>query len=606
MIDVDDTLRSELHRLVPIDSRRDWSEVVGRAGLRRELALRRSAIGAAVVAAAALLAVATPLGATLVRGFDDFSAWLSGEPGTPASEREQQEFDSANARSWLRFPQGTRLRHLTTAKAGDSNVELLGFRAGSSALCLRLSISGELEASRMNCAPLDELRRTGGPARAVIVDYGVGKGDKVAWYGIDRIHSSSLQITAGIAADGVLGVVLEDDAGRHEVPISSNAFLYIAERPEVGQRVSRIWARTRTGLVAVPFAPAPFGMGLGPPSRPAPAAPAVDRKLSGGRIGWLEGREPRGDSLDVLPPRALSLGRRYRANLLFGRVVTPDPDRPIRLVVTLNASRPAGPAAGLCTWLATRGGAGGGCSPYPDVFEHSLIPAGLMGDGSRAFVTLSGMASDDVARIEALLADGQRSAIPLADNAFLVDLPRANLPARLIAYDDEDRVIDVSRPFHDFGARGPGPARGRAKSLLRVAGFGGATAELFVGPATDGGECVYVKTFVDRQHGGVSVGCYARDWRGPALQLGVNFPPHFVDGRVRPDIKTVRLRFADGSMTTLTPTRGYVLWAAPREHLEQQRSVVAAEGLAADGSVLARQSLRPERATRSRRSSSRD
>jgi hypothetical protein len=99
----------------------------------------------------------------------------------------------------------------------------------------------------------------------------------------------------------VRSVVLEDDAGRHEVPVASNAFLYVAEQPDVGQRVSGIWARTDDGLVAVHFAPAPFGIGAPIPSRPAPAPPEIERQVEGGRITWLEAREPRGEPLDVLP-----------------------------------------------------------------------------------------------------------------------------------------------------------------------------------------------------------------------------------------------------------------------------------------------------------------
>ena len=103
--------------------------------------------------------------------------------------------------------------------------------------------------------------------------------------------------------------------------------------------------------------------------------------------------------------------------------------------------------------------------------------------GFNAFLTVSGVASDDVARIDALLADGQRAEVPLVDNVFLIDLPRANLPARLVAYDEEDRVIGVDRPLSDFGGLGRAqPARGRARSLIRVEGYEGATAELFVGP----------------------------------------------------------------------------------------------------------------------------
>jgi len=369
MIDLDDRLRSELNELIPIDSRRDWGEIAVRSGLARERSRRRWAITVgALVAAAALLVVATPLGAGIARGLDDFSSWLTGEPGAPASAQDQREFDRSNARSWLRVPRGTELRHLATARAGDATVVLFGFRSGSSALCLRVKVTGSAPASATNCAPLGELRRAGGPARVVIVDHAVGQGDKVAWYGIDRFQSAKLQITAGITTDAVRSVVLEDDSGRHEVPAAANAFVYVAANPEVGQRVNRVWARTDAGLAAVPFAPAPFGMDAGGSSRPAPPAPAIERHLSGGRIGWLDSREARGDSLDVVPPRdrsGISHGLGGETNVLFGRVLTPDPDRPVRIVLTLNASRHFGPAAGLCMMTLTRGGGGGGSYGVP-------------------------------------------------------------------------------------------------------------------------------------------------------------------------------------------------------------------------------------------------
>lgn len=78
---------------------------------------------------------------------------------------------------------------------------------------------------------------------------------------------------------------------------------------------------------------------------------------------------------------------------------------------------------------------------------------------------------------------------------------------------------------------------------------------------------------------------------------GHMYVKHFVDRqRQRPrrsDVRTVRIRFADGSATTLTPTRGYILWAASEEHLDETTGVVGAEGLGANGSVVARQSLKP-------------
>jgi hypothetical protein len=589
VIDVEDTLRGELHRLVPIEARPDWEEVVARSGLKRERARRRWAVAMAVALTAAALGVATPLGSAIVNGLGDFSAWLSGQPGSPVTQQEQREFDEANARSWLGFPEGTKLRRLITHRAGSTTVELLGFRSGSSALCLRVVAKGAAPGKAMSCAPLAELQRAGAPARVVIVDHGVGRGRDAAWYGIDFIRSSALRMTAGIAADDVRSVVLEDDTGRHEVPARSNAFLYVAVEPKVEQRVLRIWARTSNALAPVSFAPAPFMFGGRPAvARPAAPAPDVERQLTGGRIGWLEAREERGDALEVLPPRARSsvLGHPtgVGSNVLFGRVLTPDEDRPRAVVLTLNAHRPGGPVAGICKWLVTRGGlAGGGCSPYPGVFSRTPIPSGMSFHGPGEFVNVEGLASDDVERVEALLADGQRADVDVTDNVFLIDLPRANLPARLVAYDDAGRVIGVSRPFADF-ADHSAPARGRAVSLWRVTGPDGAHAELFVGPSTSGGECMFVKHFIDARHRGVGVMCEPPRWRDGPLELGGGTP--FISGRVRADVKLVRIRFADGSSKTVRPRRGYILMTSTIE-------MTAAEGLGADGSVVGRSRFGP-------------
>jgi hypothetical protein len=599
MIDVDEILRSELERWLPADSRSDWDEVAAGAGLTRARRLRRAAIAIAAFTVATVLGVGTPLGAALVHRFDDFSAWLTGQPGTPASDTEQQAFEDANTRTWLRFPKGTQLRHLISTQANGSTIELLGFRSGTSALCLRLHVTGKARQSMLQCAPLAELRRAGGPVRPVLIDASVGTGEKTVWYGIDRVRSSQLQITAGIASDAVRSVVLEDKAGRHEVDAVANAFLYVAANPDVGQHVTRIWARTNEGLVEIPFAQALRGYGGGSPAKPARAAPTIEREIKSGRISWLEQHEPRGDSIEILPAdlRGPVLGHRGgipggpKATVLYGRVLTPDPDRPARVVLTLNAHRPTGPPAGLCTWFVTRSSSGGGCSPYPAVFHRTLIPTTLSGGGPGEFATATGAASDDVVKIEALLADGQRAEVPLKDSAFMVDLPRANLPARLVAYDSAGRVIDVSEPLGDFAPRS-GPARGRANSVLRVNGANGANAELLVGPSSDGGECYYVKQFLDRSHRGVGVNCSPPRWSRQAMELSWDYSPtHFISGRVRPDIKTVRIRFADGTATTLIPKRGYILWAASKDHLTARAGATVVEGLRANGSVVARRSL---------------
>jgi len=120
------------------------------------------------------------------------------------------------------------------------------------------------------------------------------------------------------------------------------------------------------------------------------------------------------------------------------------------------------------------------------------------------------------------------------------------------------------------------------------------TGSLSVGPSTDGGECIFVKEHVDARHGGVGVDCQRPIWARGALQVSMGFPPHFVEGRVRSDVKTVRIRFEDGSTTDVTPTHGYVLWATPAANLAPGRLPTEAIGLRADGTEVVRESLVPK------------
>jgi hypothetical protein len=588
MIDVEELLRTELPRMAGHDAVADWDAVAEGSGLKRERARRRLTAGAALLTAAAVIGLATPLGAAIARGLDGFSAWITGQPGSPASSQEQHSFDRANARSWVAFPTGTKLRHLITQHVGNTNVELLGFRSGTSTLCLRLIVTGKSRTSSQSCAPLGDLRLSGAPVRILIIDQPVGTGTKRAWYGIDHLRSSNLQITAGVAADSVRSVVLKDEHGRHVVPARSNAFLYVASRPEIGQRVSAVWARTAGGLVTVPFSPSPFGMGgSAGAARKAPAI-HVDRKVSGGRIGWLDRHEDRGRPLSTLPPRmrrSLLGGRLGR--IIFGRVLTPDPSAPYRVSITLNAHRRGGPPAGLCTMLVGPSGGGGGCSPYPDIFKRSPISFGTSGDGPGEFVQVAGVVSDDVARLQVVLVNSQRLDVQLADNAFVAGVSRADLPARLVAYGSDGKVIAASDPIGDLmGGPGVSPARGRAVELLHVTGPHGEHAELLVGPAIGGGECMYVKHFVSIHIAGAMEGCQARKWSGPPLQLSAD--PNFLSGRVRGDVATVRLHYAGGTQVMLQPTRGYVLLTIPAGP-----KLLSADGLAKNGRVVGHMSFVP-------------
>src|SRR5207244_13046821 len=107
----------------------DWNDVLLRRPARRTRG-RALLVAAAIVAAIAVVALATPLGAAILDGVGGFSAWITGQPGTPVSKPEQRAFDRANRRSWLGFPAGTKLRRLITVShlSRGRTVELLGFR----------------------------------------------------------------------------------------------------------------------------------------------------------------------------------------------------------------------------------------------------------------------------------------------------------------------------------------------------------------------------------------------------------------------------------------------------------------------------------------------
>ena len=594
MIDVEQRLRDELDLFAPVTPGPDWDGVVKLAAAGRRRARRRSAVAVAVLLAAVCgVFVGTPLGAAIAHSLGGFSAWLTGQPGSPVSKEEQRAFEEANARSWLHFPAGTQLRRLATVTddATHSKVDLLGFRSKST-LCLRVVVTGDVRGGTLSCAPLEELRKAGAPVRVVLVDFGFGSGTKRAWYGLDRYHASALQVTAGIAADGVRRVVVVDASGRHTVRATSNVFLYVATKPDVGQRVRRIWAETDTSRIRVPFAPAPFVYGGGnAPKRAAPGPTKVDRKVRGGTIGWLDRHEPRGEPLDVLPAR--SGVRLIERHAVFGRVIAPDPGRPLRIAVTLSTSRHGHRATGLCTWIVTRdGGAAGGCAVRATVFARSPITSGTsLSGGSDEFATISGLASDDVTRIVAFLAGGQTMRVPLADNVYVVEIARTRLPARLVAYDHQGRVIGLTTTIGDLGASG-GPARGQARPLLHAVSPTGATATLFVGKSTTGGRCMYLRSYHSKRVRGVMQTCAGPAWHGPPLQLGTDsYPPQFVDGRVRPDVATVVLRFADGRHATVAPTEGFVLYAVPREHLAPGRQVVAATARNASGAAVGAESF---------------
>jgi hypothetical protein len=551
-----------LERYAPlVTDRGDWAEALHRAkGPRRQ---RRAVLSlAAVSGATLLLALATPLGGAIRQAVSDFSDWVAGTPGTPVSDEEQKEFDEENARSWIAFPGSPKLRRLIRTEVDGVTYDLVGFRSAGS-LCIRIRASGAEQASRLTCAPVDELRHDDVPVRVLLADWGVGRGDKREEIGFTTYTSSRAQVTAGIAADGVEAIELVDDHGTHRVAATANAFLYVADRPDVGERVSQVRAEISDGgTVVVPFSissfgPAPgFGGAGGEPGGPT----KVEREVHGGTVGWIERREPRGEPFDKSMHDRVGF-----SHIEFGRLLTPDPGSAKRVAVTIGERHtPVPNVAGapvLCTTVISRGLAGGGCMGVDHMFETGPFTFGYSTHGvGDQYATFAGLASDDVAQLELYTATGNRITVPLRDNAFLADVAIARLPAKMVAYDAQGRVIGIQKTGRDEG-----PARIIPGSIVdlkaTVAGVG--TVELRANKTREGGECWEARGTGSAKANTGS--CVPKDWTFAPMRLGwLPDPAVFLFGRVRDDIRRITLRYADGATSEVVPgARGYLLSLIP-------------------------------------------
>jgi hypothetical protein len=574
----------------------DWETIQSRnvgtspPGARRRLVPLAAALAAIVLA----LAVVTPLGGAVRNKLGDFSTWLQGTPGEPVSEEEQRAFDQANA-TWGSFPGSPQLRQLADVEAGGASYRLLGFRSEGS-LCLRIVARGSARGSTLMCAPVSDLRNDEAPARVLVADWGVGRGTKTKEVGFDTVRSAHAQVTAGIAADGVEAIELIDDQGRHRVPTESNAFIYVAAEPEVGQRVTKVQARLDDErLFEIPLAVAPFGgfggfggVGGGTTNGEPGGPTKIERRVVGGRIGWLDRRENRGESVrDVFAGRAAP-----QHEVVFGRLLTPDPSssKRVAIVETLGShlARPGDPPREMiCTYVVARGGIGGGCNPADDLFPRSPFSFGwsTIGGGDQ-FATFAGMASDEVARLEAFTATGNAIPVPLADNSYLIEIAIARFPVKLVAYDSQGRVIGIERtPRDEVTGRVVGPPI--VEKSVEIPEGGSAT--LRAHHTEDGGQCWFMRgTGALRMS---TSGCTPRDWQKAPVRVGpIGAKPLIAVGRARSDVVRIVFRFDNGSEASFTPDdEGYVFQAFPEPLRQVSTRLTEIRALGADGAIIDRQ-----------------
>jgi hypothetical protein len=471
------------------DARPDWTDVLRRAQLveirpepqRRPLPARSRSLARRLLVAAALVVLVStvagfsPVGPALAGigrdAFDGLSSWLQGQPGEPASPDEQAGFSERNAASYASFPSDTSLRLLLRQTVRGKTLSLLGFRDGSS-LCLRL-VRSDLPAGRgeNQCVTLLELERY--PAPALVVAQ--------AWFrfGEDALSAEGV---FGFADDTVAAVeVRHARSGWRSVRVASNVFLAMRARPSGSAKdpppfdpIVQVRALTRAGeRVPVPFVAndaGNYGQGLpGVPSylrgssiRPEdlPGPRKMDVPFAGGTIGWLERREPRGEPF---PPHRRELGFSLGTRV-FARRLQPDPESAVRVGATLfRASadsrmlnvRPGEIVLCVSEIRPLGRGTGYGCNtPGPQGPFPAGDPLSFTFLGPEQITQLAGLAADQVAAIDLYLASGRIVPAALRDNAFLVQAPTTQLPGKLVAYDDQRRVIGM-QPLP--GAAKPAP-----------------------------------------------------------------------------------------------------------------------------------------------------
>jgi hypothetical protein len=302
----------------------------------------------------------------------------------------------------------------------------------------------------------------------------------------------------------------------------------------------------------------------------------VQRKVNGGEIGWLERREPRGQPVPTTGAFK-RLGRDpYLERTLFQRLLTPDPNSQLKEIISLDLMKSpfrSKAAEEVCQTVVSGSGGGGGCDPVGMLFGHGPLSVGqLLNDGGDQYETLGGVASDEVQRIELFLATGERIAVPLKDNAFIVQAERSSFPARLVAYDPKGLVIGVDTFRSDAGSTGGPPtvsAKATWRTIIRATSPSGETGTMMIAKKIGGGTCW---AFRAEPNGGSQGGCFTKHWKGPALQVSysefdtANPRPAFIQGQVRPDVASLAVHLHDGRVLHLKPVDGLVLGPLPKDY----------------------------------------
>jgi hypothetical protein len=279
-------------------------------------------------------------------------------------------------------------------------------------------------------------------------------------------------------------------------------------------------------------------------------------------------------------------------NVLFARMLTPDRTAPERVVVSV---RPAGSVyfggrlrnkLQVCGELVGGRYVGGGCWPAGRLFSTAPFAWSVAEQAGGQVVTISGVASDQVARMTLYTATEARRAAPLHDNTYLALASLADYPLRLVAYDRAGRVIGIKTLRGNYGLPSwPAPAPGAAWQQILTNNAGA----VYTVRSASGGSCVGFR----ESSGVATVSCdQTVGNKSLALSTGSDDKHSYLLGRTGSAIATLTLRLWNGGTLTVRPVRGYVLRELPAHPRDPSAGVAEVQGRDASGRIVARQAFR--------------
>jgi len=538
------------------DRRPDWRDVVRRAQRQRTRRLVM-ALAAALIVFGSAAAVTAALG-----GFD---RWLSGEPGKPAPSEEQQKFEAANARTWAAFPEDTKLRELIGTKVDGKTYVLFGFRSGDT-LCLKVKAVSLGHSTDSSCTPAATLAHATAPIVVVNRDWGFD----------DRYAHASAQLSFGIVSDAVKRVDVLASDGPHQAVVGGNAYLFVENEPNTGNRILAVSTRSFSGTRSTIRFGTTYGFFGGSPDsgRSARGPGSVQARIGHPTIGWYARGERRGRSPDSLNlSRARLLGISATA-----RFVKPDPLS--NVVVGLDGD--------ICLVVVTGLDVGSGCNTASSFFARGPLNVMMSGGGGTESMVVSGAAADGVERLTAFGSGGQDLSVPLRDNLFAARVAITEFPIRLVGYDKRGRVAAVQTlQSRLLGGLLPPSAWTPSRRTIRVRGPNGATATLRVTHGIKDMRCWRVRFSTGQSRRGCKPTYPTGPWVYADLvqQAGRDL---FVVGNVRAPVEVVKLRFEDGRTLTMRPVADMYIFAIPREYLRTERQLAFVRGYEAHGIVVQR------------------